>query len=327
MTQEKSEAPLRFEEAMKTEDVVLFSGTAHPALVTSVASELGVPLAARHAERFPDGEVSLQLAVSVRRKQVYLIQPTSPPVDQHLVELLAFVDACRRGAADRVTAIVPYFGYGRADKRVGRREPIMARVVADLLQSAGIDHLVAVDLHTPQIEGFFRVPVDTLTAVPTLCGSLIARLSEGTVVVAPDAGRLAVATAYANRLGAPVVVLHKRRESSTRTRVTHVVGEVRDRPCLIVDDMIATGGTIAESIAALLDAGARPEITVAATHGLFVGDARERLRHPAVRAVLVTDTVPIDECGLLPLHVVSVAPLIAGAIRRILADRSLGDLF
>jgi ribose-phosphate pyrophosphokinase len=309
------------------EDFVLFAGTANPVLAESIAYQLGVPLAARYVERFPDGEVSLHLAASVRRKQVFLIQPTSPPVDQHLMELLAFVDACRRGAAGRVTAVVPYFGYARADKRLGRREPIMARVVADLLHSVGIDHLVAVDLHTPQIEGFFRVPVDSLTAVPTLCGNLAERLPEGTVVVAPDAGRVGVATAYANRLGAPVVVLLKQRESGTETRVTHVVGEVRDRPCLIVDDMIATGGTIVESIAALLNAGAKPEITVAATHGLLVGDARDRLRHPAIRTVLVTDTVPLDECEGLPLRVVSVAPLVAGAIRRLLAAGSLSDVF
>jgi ribose-phosphate pyrophosphokinase len=222
---------------------------------------------------------------------------------------------------------VPYFGYARADKRVGRRESIMARVVADVLETEGVDHLVAVDLHTPQIEGFFHIPVDYLTAVPVLAAVLAGHLLDGVVVVSPDAGRVALATAYANRLRAPVAVLHKRRESGAETHVTHLVGDVQDRPCLIVDDMISTGGTIVESVAALLDAGARPEITVAATHGLFVGTARERLRQPAIQEVYVTDTAPVAQDGRLPLHVVSVAPLLAAAIRRFLADGSLGDLF
>jgi ribose-phosphate pyrophosphokinase len=310
-----------------TADFALFTGTAHPALAESVARELNVPLAASLVERFPDGEVSVRIGASVRGKDVFLIQPTSPPVDPHLVELLAFVDACRRGAAARVTAIVPYFGYARADKRVGRREPIMGRVVADVLETVGVDHLVTVDLHTPQLEGFFHIPVDALTAVPVLGAALAPLVPDEVVVVAPDAGRVALATAYANRLGAPVAVLHKRRESGAETRVTHVVGDVQDRPCLIVDDIIATGGTLVEGVAAVLAAGARPEITVAATHGLFVADARERLNHPAIRQILVTDTVPVDVGDRPRVRVVSVAPLLAAAIRRFLADGSLGDLF
>ena len=309
------------------DDFALFAGTAHPALAESIAAELGVRLAASHVERFPDGEVSVRIGGSVRGKEIFLIQPTSPPVDQHLVELLAFVDACRRGAAGPVTAIVPYFGYARSDKRVGRREAIMARVVADLLQSAGVDQVIAIDLHTPQIEGFFHIPVDTLTAVPTLSAALAPGLSPEAVVVAPDAGRVGLATIYANRLGVPVAVLHKRRESGAETRVTHLVGDVRDRPCVLIDDMIATGGTIIESVQVLLDAGARPEMRVVATHGLFVGAARERLAHPAIREVLVTDTVPQSAGEHLPLRVASVAPLLASAIRQFLADGSLEALF
>jgi ribose-phosphate pyrophosphokinase len=310
-----------------SEEFVLFSGTANPALSGQIARELGAPLAAAQVERFPDGEVSVRLGASVRRKDVFLIQSTSPPVDQHLVELLAFVDACRRGAAGQVIAVVPYFGYARSDKRVWRREPIMARVVADLLQAIGVDHLFTIDLHTPQIEGFFRVPVDGLTAVPTLCGVLADSLPTGTVVVAPDVGRVGLATAFANRLGVSVAVLHKRRESGSETQITHVVGTVRDRPCLIVDDIIASAGTISASIAALLEAGARPEITVAATHGLLVGEARQRLAHPAIREVLLTDTVPIDADDRLPLRVVTVSRLLAAAIRRYMANDSLAELF
>lgn len=304
----------------------LFAGTANPALAAAISRELGVPLGACAVERFPDGELSARLLESVRRREVFVIQPTCPPVNDHLVELLAFADACRRAAAARVVAIVPYFGYARADKRVGRREPITASLVAHLLQAAGVDHLVTLDLHTPQIEGFFHVPVDSLTAVPTLCAALRDHLPPDAVVVSPDVGRVAMATEYARRLGLPLAVLHKRREDGARTAVTHLVGEVRGRPCLVIDDLISTGGTIAESVEALLAAGARPEIAVAATHGLLVGPARQKLAHPAIRRLLVTDTVPLPGEAWPHLHVVSVAPLLAEAIRRIAADGSLHEL-
>ncbi len=305
----------------------IFSGTANPELAASIARELGVALGACTVERFPDGEVSVWLNEPVRRKEVFIVQPTSPPVNEHLIELLAFADACRRASAARITAIVPYFGYARADKRHGRREPITASMVASVLQAVGIDHIVTVDLHAPQIEGFFHASVDSLTAVPTLCQVLRGRLSDKVVVVAPDAGRVRMATEYARRLGTSVVVLHKRRESGIETEVTHIVGDVRDRTCLIVDDMISTGGTIAESVEALLDAGARPEIIVAATHGLLLENARAKLTHKAVREVFVTDTISISDNNWPHLHVISVAPLIAAAVGRFMADGSLSDLF
>jgi ribose-phosphate pyrophosphokinase len=305
----------------------LFAGSANAALADAVARELGVRIGGCAIDRFPDGEVAVQLLEPVRRKEVFLVQPTSPPVNDHLVELLALADACRRAAAERVTAVVPYFGYGRADKRHGRREPITGRVVADLLQAVGITHVVTVDLHTPQMEGFFHIPVDTLTALPTLCGWLGEHLPPDVVVVAPDAGRMQIAAAYAQRLGTPVVVLHKRRMSGEDTVVTHIVGDVEDRPCLIVDDIIFTGGTIAESIEALLEAGARTEFFVAATHGLLLPGAREKLDRAAVRNVLVTDTVSVPEKDWPKLQIVSIAPVIATALERLLADGSMADLY
>src|ERR687891_2321941 len=253
-----------------TRDFRIFSGTANEELAELIARALGVRLAASTVSRFPDGEISVELLEPVRRKEVFIVQPTAPPVSEHLVELLAFVDASRRAAAGRITAIVPYFGYARADKRHGRREPITARVAADLLEAVGIAHVVTVDLHTPQIEGFFHAAVDSLTAVPTLCRALRDRLPPGLAVVSPDVGRMRFATEFARCFGAPVVVLHKRRESGTETEVTHIVGDVSRRACLIVDDMISTGGTVAESVTALLEAGARPEIIVVATHGLLL---------------------------------------------------------
>lgn len=308
------------------DDFIIFAGTANAELAASVARELGVKLGACAVERFPDGETSVTLDEPVRGREVFVVQPTSPPVNDHLVELLAFADACRRASASRTTAIVPYFGYARSDKRDGQRVPVMASMVADLMQAAGVAHMVTVDVHTPQLEGFFRVPVDGLTAVSVLADALRERLTKETVVVSPDAGRVRMATEFAHRLKTSVVVLHKRRESGTETKVAHLVGDVRGRACLIVDDMISTGGTMGESIEALLDAGARPEITVAATHGLLLDGARQNLSHEAVREVFVTDTVPIMNKDWPQLQVVSVAPLIARAIRQFMTDSSLSDL-
>ena len=306
--------------------VRLFAGAANPALAESISRSLRIPLSSCTIERFPDGEVSVRLNESVRGYEVFLIQPTSPPVDEHVMELLIFADACRRAAAARITAIVPYFGYARQDRRRGHREPITASMVAILMQTIGIDQVMVVDIHADQIEGFFMGPMDTLTAVSALCAALKPALTPGVVVVSPDVGRVAMATDYAQRLQTSVVVLHKHRESGSQTTVTHVVGDVADRPCLIIDDMISTGGTIARSIEALLGAGARADIMVAATHGLFVGAARKALSHPSVRGVYVTDTIPQATVGWELLHVVSVAPLLAAAIEQVGADGSLSGL-
>jgi ribose-phosphate pyrophosphokinase len=305
----------------------IFAGSASPTLAATIARALGLQVGACAVDRYPDGDFAVQLLESVRRKEVFIVQSTSPPVNEHLMELLALADACRRAGASRITAIVPFFGYGRADKRDGKREPIMARVVADLLQVVGISHIVTVDPHSPQIEGFFHAPVDSLSAVPTLCRAVRDRAPDKLVVVSPDVGRMNMATRYAEEcLGASLAVLHKQRVSVSETKVTHVVGDVSGRACLNVDDMISTGGTVSESIRALLTAGGRPEIIVAATHGLFVLDARKRLSHPAVREVFVTDTLSQTEKDWPQLSVISIAPLIAGAVKRSFANGSLGNL-
>lgn len=305
----------------------LFAGSAHPILAQSIARELGVPLGARIVERFPDGEQSVRLQQSVRGQHVFIVQPTSPPVDVHLMELLIFADACRRAAAAEVTAVVPYFGYARQDRRRGHREAITASMVAELLQTVGVTHVMAVDVHAAQLEGFFHVPMDNMTALPVLLDALQNHLTPGTIVVSPDLGRVPMATECAQRLGTSAVVLHKHRESGTETTVTHVVGDVHDRPCLIVDDMISTGGTIARAVDALLAAGALPEITVAATHGLLVDGAQQQLNHKSIRAVFVTDTIPVTEREDWPeLQVVSVAPLLAAAIRQVATDGSLNSM-
>ncbi len=302
----------------------LFSGSANPPLATAIARTLDIELAGCEIDRFPDGEVSVRLLESVRGYDVYVVQPTCPPVNDHLIELLTFADACRRAAATSVTVVVPYFGYARADKRHGRREPITASMVGRLIETVGIDHLVTIDLHTIQTEGFFAIPVDTLTAVPTLCAALATELPDDTVVVAPDAGRVVLATAYAERLQRPLAVLHKRRASATLTETTHLVGEVEGMSCLIIDDMISTGGTLVESARALQAAGAR-SCRVAATHGLLLDGAAERLERAGIESVLVTDTVPVNPGGVV--RVASVAPLLAAVVRKLAEHGSLRELY
>jgi ribose-phosphate pyrophosphokinase len=302
----------------------IFSGSANPRLASDMVNALGVELAGCEIDRFPDGEVSVRLLDSVRGHHVYVVQPTCPPVNDNLIELLSFADACRRAAATSVTAIVPYFGYARADKRHGRREPITASMVGRLIETVGIDHLLTIDLHTIQTEGFFAIPVDTLTAVPTLCAAIADSLPADAVVVAPDAGRVVLATAYAERLHRPLAVLHKRRSSATRTETTHLVGEVEGRTCLIIDDMISTGGTLVQSASALFEAGAA-SCLVAATHGLLLEGAAERLRAAGIERVVVTDTVPVAHEGVV--EIATAAPLLAAAVKKLAEHGSLRDLY
>lgn len=310
------------------DDLILFGGTANPGLAQSVAEELGIELAPSSVERFPDGEVMVRLERTVRGREICILQPTSPPVDTHLIELLAFAATARKAAAARITAVVPYFGYARSDRRGGRREPIMARLVADLAEAAGIDHILMLDLHSPQIEGFFRVPAENLTAAPLLMEALRPLVTPEAVVVSPDAGRVKSAAGFADRLGLPLVILHKHRESGHKTTVACLVGDVEGRRCIMVDDMISTGGTLASGARALVEAGAEPDVVAVATHGLFTADARTRLVEAGIHTAVVTDSVTVDSGLEGPdVRVVSVAPLLADAVRRIHSGESLRELF
>lgn len=309
---------------------MFLSGSANPALRDAVERALGSRFVASTCEIFPDGEVLARLDESVRGFEVVVLQPTSPPVNDHLMELLAIVDACRRAAATRIVAVVPYFGYARSDRRDGRRTPIMGRLVADLMERAGIDHVITIDVHTPALEGFFRVPVDNLTAVPLLADALRPRVPPNAVIVAPDAGATRLANRYAMLGGWPVAVCQKQRVSGTEVSVKRIIGDVSGRPCVIIDDMISTGGTVTECLRALREAGASASTIVAATHAVLVPGAMGKLSAAGVEELMVTDSIPLapgTESPALRTTVVSVAPLIAIAIRRLLAGGSLRELY
>jgi ribose-phosphate pyrophosphokinase len=305
----------------------LLAGSASRTLAASVDRELGHRFAVSTIERFPDGEVFVCLDEPVRGKDVILLAATAPPVNDHLVELLALADACRRADASRIVAVVPYFGYARADRRDGRRTPIMASLVAELVERAGVDHVVTVDVHTPAVEGFFRIPVDNLTAVPVLASALHSRIATNAVIVAPDLGAVRLANRYATKLDLPVAVCHKRRLGGSEVTVNRITGDVAGRPCIIIDDMISTGGTIVESVRALNEAGALPDHTVAATHAVLVPGALDKMAAAGVRRLLVTDSIePHDAASSLSPEVVTIASLIATAIRRLLDGGSLREL-
>jgi len=305
----------------------LFAGLANPQLAKALAAKLGTSLGALEIDRFPDGELHVAIHESVRGNDVYLIQPTSPPVERHLLELLLVADAAHRAGAARLTAVIPYLGYARQDRRASGREAVGARLVAELLAAGGLlQRVVAVDLHSPAIEGFFGVPLEHLSAVPTLVESVRNSVTENSVIVAPDLGAAKLAERYASSLGLPVAIVHKSRLSGSEVSVRSITGDVRGRAPIMVDDMISTGGTVEAAIEALLSGGCEPYITVVASHGLFVGPAVERLRAAPLRRIVVTDSVSTPEGLGLPLEVVGLAPLLARAIKCLHNDRSLEGL-
>jgi ribose-phosphate pyrophosphokinase len=306
--------------------LVVIAGLANPSLADAVARALGVGLAARELSRFPDGELHVDVRETVRDADVYLLQPTVQPIETNLLQLLLLSDACRRGGAMRITAVIPYFAYARQDRRANGREAVGARVVADMLAGVGIDRTIAIDLHMTALEGVFSSPLEHLTAVPTLAAALGTPQRPFEVVVSPDAGAIKLAERWARRFDLPVALVHKTRLSGETVRSHGIAGDVRGRRPLVVDDMISTGGTLAGAITALLDAGAEPDVTVAATHGLFVGPAVERLAPLPISRLLVTDTVDTTSPADLPVQRVSVASLLADAISRLHRGHSLSDL-
>jgi ribose-phosphate pyrophosphokinase len=304
----------------------ILSGSANLSLAEAVAKKLGVELVRRLLERFPDSEMHVEVQESVRGDDVYIVQPTCPPVDENLVELLLIADACRRAGAEHLTAVMPYFGYARQDRRARGREPVSARVTADVIRTGGLERVVALDLHSAAIEGVLSIPLEHLTAVPLLAEAVRRSVAANTVCVSPDLGAVKLAERYGKILHLPVAIAHKTRLSGAEVAVQNITGEVKGKPVLIVDDMISTGGTVEAAIRALLAAGSAPDFIVAASHGLFVGPALKRFRELPVRRFFSTDSVPMPADLSLPVEAVSVAPLLAEAIERLHNRRSLDDL-
>jgi ribose-phosphate pyrophosphokinase len=306
--------------------VILLSGSANPALAQKVADHVGTHLAACVLERFPDGELHVEIRESVRGQRVYILQSTSPPVEEHLFEILLLADACRRAGAAQMTAIIPYYGYARQDRRAVGRDPIAARVAADVLAACHIDDLVVVDLHSRAAEGFFSLPAQHLSAVPLLADTVRTSTVEQAVLVAPDLGAVKLAERYSRILNLPVATIHKTRLSGREVKVHQLVGDVRDRLPIIVDDMLSTGGTVAAAVRALLAAGCKPDIAVVVTHGLFAHPAEEVLRNLPIGRVMTTDSVaPRADMGL-PVTVVTLAALLGNVVKRLDRNESLGDL-
>jgi ribose-phosphate pyrophosphokinase len=300
-----------------SERIAVFSGTAHRALGDAVARALELEPGRCVLGRFPDGEHQVAVESSVEGQDVFLVQPLSPPAGEPLMELLLLADACRRSGAARVTAVIPYLAYARQDRRARGGEPLGARTVANLLEAGGLDRFVLVDLHSAAVEGCFRGPLEHLTAAPLLAARLGQLEAGPSVVVSPDLGGAKLAERYGRALGLPVVVIHKSRLSGSEVTVKSVIGEVKGRRAIIVDDLISTAGTVQAAAEAVLEEGALPELVVCATHGLFSPPALERLGGLPLSRLVVTDSLPQPDPGALPLEVVPLAPTLAQAVRRV----------
>jgi ribose-phosphate pyrophosphokinase len=310
--------------------LMLFSGRAHPELTSEIARNLGIEPTPARLFDFANGEIFVRFMESVRGSDAFVVQSHTAPINQWIMEQLIMVDALKRASAKRITVVAPFFGYARQDKKSRGREPISARLMADLFLTAGADRIMAVDLHTAQIQGFFDGPVDHLFALPILAGYVEGNLDVSQVtVVAPDAGRVRVCERWTDRLGSPLAIIHKRRDPdvANKVAVSEVVGTVAGRTCIVVDDMIDTGATIIKAADALFEQGAA-KVIVTATHGVLSGGAVDGLKNSRISEVIVTNTLPIPHDSRFDkLTVLSIAPLIARAITEVFSDGSVTSLF
>jgi ribose-phosphate pyrophosphokinase len=314
-----------------TAELVLTAGNANLPLAQEIARSLGTRLVQAEVSQFSDGEVFVQVNENVRGADVFVLQPTCPPVNHNLMELLIMVDALRRASAFRITAVIPYYGYGRQDRKVQPRVPITAKLVADLITAAGTHRVLTMDLHAGQIQGFFNIPVDHLFAAPVLLEYFQQRLAEGAwndlVVVAPDAGGVERARAFAKRLGTSLAIMDKRRTGANEAKIMHVIGDVRERDVILLDDIIDTAGTIVQAVSALKEEGAR-RVLASCTHAVLSGQAVARLERSAIEEVVITNTIPVrEDQQSKKITVLSVAPLLAEAIHRIHTESSVSSLF
>jgi len=305
----------------------IFTGNAHPDLAKEICAYLCIPLGSALVKRFSDGEINVEIRDNVRGVDVFVIQPTSPPVNDHLMELLILMDALKRASAKRVTAVLPYYGYARQDRKVLPRAPITAKLIADLLTAAGVSRMLTMDLHAGQIQGFFNIPVDHLYSAPVMLEHIKANYGNDIVVVSPDAGGVERARAFAKRLNASLAIIDKRRLGPNVAEVMNIIGEVEGKTAILLDDMVDTAGTLAQSADALRKKGAR-HIYACATHGVLSGPAIERLEKSEIEELVITNTIPLGgkaECR--KIRVLTVAPLLGEAIKRIHFQDSVSSLF
>jgi len=310
-------------------NTVIFSGNANPQLAKDIATHLGIELGQAHVGKFSDGEVTVEIKQNVRARDVFVVQPTCTPVNEHLMELCLMVDALKRASARRITAVIPYFGYARQDRRPrSTRVPISAKVVANLLQTVGVERLLTMDLHADQIQGFFDIPVDNIYASPVLLSDLKGRDYRDLVVVSPDVGGVVRARALAKQLGCDLAIIDKRRPAANVSEVMHVIGEIDGRNCVIMDDMIDTAGTLVKAAEVLKERGAR-SVYAYCTHPVFSGPAIERIRTSKIDEVVIADTIPLNDAAKACSNIrqLSVAFLFAETIRRISDGESVTSLF
>ena len=315
---------------MNRDNIVLFAGNASQTVAGRVAQQLMQPLGFIQVEKFSDGETRVEILENIRGRDVFLIQSTCPPANEHLMELLLMADACRRASAKTISAVVPYFGYSRQDRRPrNTRGPISAKLVADLIETSGISRLITIDLHADQIEGFFSIPVDNVYSSPVLLGDIWKQKYSNLVLVSPDVGGVLRARAIARRLdNAGLAIIDKRREQANKSEVVNIIGDVQDKTAVIFDDMVDTAGTLCNAAAALKEKGANKTVAYAA-HPVLSGPATERIRESELDELVVTDTIPLSQDALDTgkIRQLSIAELVAETIRRIIADESVSSLY
>ena len=315
---------MAFEDGKKLK---IFTGNANPALAKEICDYLGLPLGEAFVGRFNNGEVQIMIDESVRGKDVFIIQPTSYPVNDNLMELMVMADALKRASARHITAVVPYYGYARQDRKTRGREPITAKLVANLMQTSGITRLVTIDLHAGQIQGFFDVPVDHLYGASILAKYINEKNLEDVIVVSPDLGGVTRARDLADRIGAPVAIIEKKRPEPGVAKVMNLIGDVKGKNCIIVDDIVDTAGSLVEGAKALEEFGAK-SVTAAVTHAVLTDPASERIANSNIKELIVTNTMPLpDNCKLENVTQLSVAPLLGEAIMRIFHEVSVSNLF
>ncbi|WP_300348578.1 ribose-phosphate diphosphokinase [Clostridium sp.] len=311
-------------------NIKIFTGNSHPELAKEISEELGVPLGKAEVTTFSDGEISVNIKESVRGCDVFIVQSTCSPVNNNLMELLIMIDAFKRASAGRINAVIPYYGYARQDRKAKSRDPITAKLVADLLTAAGADRVLTMDLHAAQIQGYFNIPVDHLLGSPILANYFVEKGladKEDVVVVSPDLGSVTRARKFADKLNSPIAIIDKRRPKANVSEIMNIIGDVKDKVCILIDDMIDTAGTIANAANALKDLGAK-NVYACCTHGVLSGPAFERINSCAIEELVMLNTIALPNIeGLEKFNSLSVAPIMADAIRRIYDDEPLSGLF